>query len=137
MKLLLREVGTDQTRDLVRNSSGRLFASELQRLEMRSAAVRRHSIGNLTDEALRRTLAAVDGVLSLFTLVPVTSELLTRGISLIPSARLRTLDTVQLASALLIADQSVTPLTFVAADKPLLQVANASGLLTLNPGDLP
>ena len=137
MKLLIDEVGTQGTRSLVQNSSGRLFASELQRLELRSAIVRRHATGSLSDDGLRRALAAVDQVLDLFILIPVTSDLLTRGIGLLSAIRLRTLDTVQLASALFLADPSATlQLTFVAADKLLLQAAAASGLATINPEEL-
>lgn len=104
VKLLIEEAGTQETRDLVQTSSGRLFASELQRLEVRSAIIRRYTAGDLTDDTFQRALAAVQGILGLFTLIPVTAELLTLGIGLLTDTKLRTLDTLQLASALFIAD---------------------------------
>lgn len=73
-----------------------------------------------------------------YRLVQVTNEVIALSQHLLLKYPLRALDSLQLASAL-IAYKRITPLnthlTFVCADVRLLTVAEAEGLIPLNPND--
>jgi len=76
-----------------------------------------------------------------YTVVPVTSALLTRAADLCALHPLRAYDAVQLASALGVRDRTVAaglpPPTFVCADVALLAVAASAGMPTEDPNAHP
>ncbi len=78
-----------------------------------------------------------DDCLLLYHLVELTTETLELARNLIMQHPLRTLDALQLASAILVnhvfVNLNLPSLTFVSADERLLQTAQQEGLATDNP----
>jgi hypothetical protein len=70
-------------------------------------------------------------------LVPVNAELIERCLRLLDAHPLKTLDALYLAGASGLQQALKEPVLFVAADRQILQAAQAEGLRTLNPETMP
>lgn len=111
--------------------------SQLTALEIRSAIRRKESAYETTHDDAEQAISSLEREIRFYTLHPVDSAMLFASQATIDRHRLRALDAIQLSTALSLPLSDAQPLIFVAADKALLQAATNSGLLTLNPEDLP
>ena len=133
-KALVEESGTDTIRALLESIERHAaYVSAVQQVELRSAIVMRLSRRELTDERADQAFQAIDALLLMMRVVPVSEAILSDASETIRDTRLRALDAIQLATALDIRRVTDSPLTFVAADRRLLEAAQASGLSILNP----
>lgn len=105
-------------------------------MEFYSAVYRRMREGRLTEQDVQNlTLVFTAHKRQNYNVVRLTNPILAQAQSLIKRYPLRAYDSIQLASALNIAFRVDEPLTFVCADVRLLTVAEAEGLVSLNPND--
>lgn len=137
-KRYTNEIGSSWVRSWTKTSSANLLIiAELTLVEMFSVFARRDYDGEVTSnsaERLRRvflvhvrdeySVMGINGVLR-----ASAQTLVTKHVAL----GLRTLDAVQLASALHAQTVLQQPVTFVSADKKLLKVADVEGFLTDDP----
>lgn len=119
LKLVVDEEHSDELRAFVARSDHSPFASELLRTEGLRAA-RRHS-----PAALLRARSIMDAV----TLVGVTPTICERAAELDPSI-LRTLDAIHLATALALADQLESVITY---DERLAHACSVHGVPVIAP----
>lgn len=140
VKLYAAETGSRWMRERFKTDiEGTLYTSVLSQVEVISALARRTNRGELTVDAFAKASADVESDFETYlSQVPVTEPLLQTAVGLIRRHRLRSYDTVQLASALLIRT-ALTPitLTFISADLHLNEVAAGEGLAVDNPNDHP
>ena len=121
VKLIAEE---PESADLVEAvTDARLVSSELAIAEV-PRAMRRIERGNLVD-----LIARADAVLATVDLIAVESDVLTLAGAL-PTANLRTLDAVHVASSLLLDDLGL----FVSYDARQLRAAAEAGLAIASPG---
>jgi uncharacterized protein len=116
--------------------------SHLALAEMRSAFQRRLREGTLTPAELSRLHDAFRGdCRDEYQIFPVNQSVIDLAGDLIERQTLRTLDAIQLATALTARHFLVTrgfpEIVFIAADDRLLQAAAAEGLATDNPNNHP
>ncbi len=143
IKRHLTETGSRWVRDLTQPAAGHLLVtSQLTTVEASSAFARRLREGSLTPAQYADCLNAfTEDCLTLYQLVEIGNTVLASARDLVQRQPLRTLDALQLASALtvsrLFANQNLPPLTFLSADDRLLAIAQAEGLQTDNPNLYP
>jgi predicted nucleic acid-binding protein len=125
------EAGSDKVDDIFDNPDSVLIISELALVEVTSALQRTLNQGEITARAMENALAQfARDVLSELIVVELTSKLVRRARRLILEYDLRTLDALQLASALEF--RMLNP-TFVCADAKLRDAAQAAGMTVINP----
>ena len=143
IKRYLTETGSRWIRDVVQPAAGHLWAtSQLTTIEINSAFARRRREGTVTPAQYADCQSAfAEDCVTLYQLVEIGDTVLALARDLVQRHPLRTLDALQLASALLVsrlfAGLNLTPLTFLSADDRLLAVAQAEGLQTDNPNLYP
>lgn len=121
VKLLVAESESAALRTWISSRAElRLASSELAGVEVLRACRR-------ADETV---LPAAKALLADMDLVPLTSDLLDEAAT-VGEPQLRSLDAVQLASALSVRDDLTA---FVAYDRRLTEAASAAGLVTASPG---
>lgn len=112
--------------------------SELALVEMYSLLARREREGSIS-------LASRNQIQANFLLhteheyltIPLDTQVLTQAQTLVNRHTLRTLDALQLASALYAVQILQEPISFITADKSLLAAASGEGLLVDNPNAYP
>ena len=125
------EVGSDKVDEIFDDPDNILIISELALVEVTSALQRKLNRGEITASAMENALAQfARDVLSELIVAELTSELVRRARRLVSEYDLRTLDALQLASAL---EFQVLRPTFVCADVNLCDAAQAAGMTVLNP----
>jgi predicted nucleic acid-binding protein len=114
------------------------LVSALALIEMYSVLARHEREGNIT-QAARNNLQATFLVHSQreYLMVPLDDQVLTQAQTLVNQYPLRTLDALQLASALYAVQILQEPISFISADKSLLAAASGEGLLVDNPNAHP
>ncbi len=110
---------------------GGVWVSEIARVEFSSAIRRRIREGPRERAARQRILGNFAKDLEDRFRVPVDAAVLDRAASLVDRHPLRSLDAIQLASALLAAEGAPEPLRFGSADGDLAAAAAAEGLEVL------
>jgi predicted nucleic acid-binding protein len=129
------EQGTPRVQTLFEDKESPLYISELALVEAASAFQRLKRRGEITEEAMKDALEKFDNdALTRLNIIDVKHELIEQAKSLVLQHDLRTLDALQLATALSLKDQ---PPVFVAADDRLLEAAQPNGLSILNPTLMP
>lgn len=131
VKLFVRESGTDKIVSLY-EASRLNFVSDLAAIEVRSAIRRREFEGDLTFEDAEKALRLLGSELRRTRQVEISMVPISSIEGIIDRHRLRALDAIQLASALL-ATVDEPGLEFVSADVRLLRAAQAEGLSILDP----
>ena len=106
----------------------RVCVSDLVRVELPSAVWRRVREGALDPDRAAAALAAFAEDLPLLLRVPVDDDVLDRAAALVRRHPLRSLDAIQLASALAAAEGAPARLRFGTADARLAAAARAEGL---------
>jgi predicted nucleic acid-binding protein len=132
VKRYVKEAGSDDVRRLVRRKA-RLATSILAGVEIPSALARRAREGDLPldaarEHARRAGARATGGVRPLGDVVAARGQVLEVAAELVWRHPLRAYDAVQLTSAVWLARESRTKVTFVCADQRLATAAAAEGL---------
>lgn len=129
------EPGTEAVDQLVESADAHVVITSLAVVEATSAARRKFNEGTFSSSDVDDLLATFySEALSSFEIAPMDETAMALSFDLILEHDLRALDSVQLSSALLLAD-SYDDLVFVCSDRELLDVADANGLTTLDPVD--
>lgn len=134
-KRYIIEAGSQWVIQWIESSAGHTTAiTKLAFVEMRSVLTRRVREKFLTQtqaNLLWRDFTA--HFISEYVVMPIDDSVIQRAEMLIARHSLRTLDAIQLSSALQTKILLANPLTFVSADNNLLKAASAEGLTTDNP----
>ena len=102
--------------------------ARLSEVEVASAVCRRSREGLLSAVEREGILAALRSDIEAFVVVELSPEVVVRARQLLKEYPLRSVDAIQLASALVLAEASGEPVTFVAFDVALRQAAAGEGL---------
>jgi predicted nucleic acid-binding protein len=145
LKLYLAEKGSTWLTNFVTNKD--VSISELVLFESSNTLTRLFREGKISQNDAVTLLDQMLQNVKNYTLIPVSTTILIRkvnelGLSLPNSLRLRSLDAIHLATALIVqeATNKVIPntgFTFVTADAQLVRTAKHFGLTTENPDDHP
>ena len=133
------EVGTGWTRHLIQPSAGNVaLISDLSTVEIISLLARRQR-ENLLTAAIRLSLENAFRLHARqqYLVFPMDEPVLVQARQFVGKHVLRTLDAIQLATAVYAARLLNTPLTFITADNNLLTAASAEGLATDDPSAHP
>ena len=134
VKFYHEEEGTASITAQILDCDGDIYISELAKLEIISSFCRRFRNKEIDEDAYQEALEAFREDLPRYKLVPVTHQVLKTAemilLDLAPTTGLRALDALHLATFTL---GSSSDSLFVAADKILLQAAEAIGANTYNP----
>jgi uncharacterized protein len=136
IKLYHQEVGTECVEEVFGVPDATLIISELATVELRSALVRHVRTGEIAPEAADEALRSFENdCAQRFVLQPLAGGVMEGAKDLLNKhgrqSALRSLDALQLASALVVQRRSQT--VFVCADGCLCRIATSEGLMVLNP----
>lgn len=127
------EPGTEVVDERIDETERSIIVTSFSVIETTSALRRKQNAGELTeqqrDDLLVEFYREAAGT---FTLVPIDDDGFVRAFDLVLTDDLRTLDAIQLGTALELAGQDVE-LTFVCADGDLVDVAENRELAVLDP----
>lgn len=127
------EPGTEIVDELIDETDSSILVTSLSVIEITSALRRKQNAGELTERHRDDLLVAFfQEVTETFTLLPIDDTGFVRAFELVLEDDLRTLDSLQLGTALEWAGPDIE-LTFVCADGDLVDVAENRGLPTVNP----
>lgn len=133
VKRYAEEPGTDSVDALVEADDAAVFVTSITVVEMTSAFRRKNNRGECSTETMHELLSAFfTDALTEFVVLPMDEALFEWSIDLVFEDDLRTLDSLQLAAALALANDH-DEVTFVCADARLVSVARSRGLDGLNP----
>jgi predicted nucleic acid-binding protein len=136
VKMFLDELASSVLRDSLRNYADDSKAiATLAQVEVRSAIQRRFRNRQLTSKALALALSDLEEITTLWVRVPMDDLVIERASGVIARHALRSLDALQLASALVLREEldNGEGILFIASDKKLLAAAAAEGLTTWDP----
>ncbi|WP_458208679.1 type II toxin-antitoxin system VapC family toxin [Haladaptatus sp. NG-SE-30] len=127
------EQGTDVVDTIVEPAENNILITSLAVIETVSAFRRKQNRDSISRKEVDSLLAAFfDEALADFQIVPLDEQLFDYAFELILEDNLRTLDSLQLSAARALAT-NVEGLTFVCADKKLVDVAQSKELPAINP----
>ncbi len=126
VKRYVREAGTASIQALLRRTPRAM--ARLGEVEVASAVCRRSREGLLSSVEREEILAALREDLATFVVVELSPEVVDRSRRLLTTHPLRSGDSIQLASALVLADATGEQVAFVAFDAALRRAASAEGL---------
>ena len=133
VKRYVDEPGRRQVQQLLRRHD--CVTSAILPVELRSALRRRVAERTLDSSRVSEILKRVAGDRAYWTVIEVSTEVLSGAEALVSVHALRTLDAIHVASAQLFAARlSISDLIFVSADKRQTEVANAIGLASRHIG---
>jgi predicted nucleic acid-binding protein len=125
------EEGTETVDSLIEEEQNQVVISSLSVIESASAFRRKHNSGELSQDRMNLLLSEFfEEALDEFGIVPLEEPVTEYSFDLILEEDLRTLDSLQLSTALSIDNDGMV---FVSADRNLNEVANRRGLRTLDP----
>jgi predicted nucleic acid-binding protein len=138
-KRYVNESGSEWIRTLVSNTSDNtFFVADITQVEVVSGTMRRRREGLITARTARALRLVIDRHMQRnYRIVGLTAIVISRAEDLLERHALRAMDSLQLAAAitsnaaLIAADLS--PISFVSADRRLLQAAATEGLSTDDP----
>jgi predicted nucleic acid-binding protein len=138
-KIFVVELGSGEMVSFLNNPQNSITVSAVVRVEVRSAIRRRQSLHQMTQNDAEVAIAFLFLNSYKVSETPMDLPVLREAALLVDRRSLRSLDAIQLASAILVKAQAEpgTRCLFVAADLKLLQAAEAKGFLTWNPADGP
>lgn len=128
LKRYLDEAGTDLVADVLRDANS-LAVSVLTLVEATSALTRRTRQGDISEVDYKMIHGALFDDLADAEMIPIGGELIHVAMQLVERRHLRTLDAIQLASAL-----GASPRTFLCSDRSLAAAAEKEGLAVVIPG---
>ncbi|MBI3182665.1 MAG: type II toxin-antitoxin system VapC family toxin [Myxococcales bacterium] len=127
VKKYIAEPGTERLETLVRTRRD-LAVCRVTHVELPAALARRARAGDLSREVARRHAAQYEADAASLRIVELRPPVLILAAKLVWNHALRAFDALQLGAALHLGRASQAPLTFVAADGPLCDAAQAEGL---------
>ena len=135
VNIYVEERGSERMKELALSDVGnRLAICSVAQVEFLSAIDRKRREGDLDDEAAKQVADLFDSHLrTKFIRRPVDDWTLNLASVMVPRHALRGYNAVQLAACLLLSDETRMDLTFVCADRRLLNAARSEGLSVLNP----
>ncbi|MCL6521441.1 MAG: type II toxin-antitoxin system VapC family toxin [Firmicutes bacterium] len=133
VKLYVLEPGSARVRRLVEEADV-AATSAIAYAEIRSAMARRHREGDLSESALSRIKAALLADWEALFVLPATGAVARIAGDLAEEHGLGGMDAVHLASALWLARQHSSPMTFAARDERLARAAEALGFDVVGSG---
>jgi uncharacterized protein len=138
-KYYIPEQGTGWMRMLIRPSSLPIvIICDATLVEMFSLLDRRRKMGNLTSTMVSAVQASfLYHVTNRYLVEPVDTDIFVQARGLVTKHGLRTLDAVQLSSAINVANSLGEILTFISADVNLLTAAQTEGFIIDNPNNHP
>jgi len=132
VKRYYEEPGTE-TVDALIEGDETVVISSLSVVETASAFRRKYNRTTISEPQINRLLSAFfEESLTQFVIVPLAESVLGTAFTLVLEDDLRTLDSLQLATALAL-DSDDDPIRFVTADAELAAAAEANGLAVSNP----
>lgn len=114
VKNYVQEAGSARARALLRAYS--FLSSAITPVELISALMRKHYTGELDREDLRRILARIRDDRPYWKLLDVSASVLSQGEEIVQKTRIRTLDTIHLASLAVFRSASGSVSAFITAD---------------------
>jgi len=131
VKLYHEEAGTEELTALIERENPLIAVSDIAAVEMVSAFAKKVRTAEIDIPAFEEAIDAFQSDLSQFHVITVESTIMTRASDLLKTAglknALKTLDSLQLASALVFSERSKLDL-FIAADGVLMKNAEETGL---------
>lgn len=134
--LVVEEAASSACRQLLREDPG-VGVWALTRTEIVSALCRRFREGGLTLEALDEALDRLGALEAAWTEIDALTLVRNRADRLLRTHSLRAADALQLAAALVLAQELPRGWVFVTSDERLAQAAAAEGFRLHTPGTLP
>ena len=129
------ERGTQTVDQLIETPENTIIITSLSVIEIASAFRRKYNRGDITKEKRDNLLVSFfEEATERFTVIPVDERIFESAFALVLNDDLRTLDSLQLAAAVSLPTPN-PDITFVCADKELVDVAAQHGLATNNPRD--
>lgn len=129
---LVRRYLVDEGEDILRGLAPQPVAlSALAWVEFHSAVARRRRAGALAEAQSRHVLREISSDWGRYEVVPVEDRVLAAAADLVGKHALRSLDAIQLASALVAAEGDPSPLRFGSLDARLNAAAKDEGLALL------
>jgi len=129
------EQGTQTVDQLIETPENTIVITSLSVIEIASAFRRKYNRGDITKEKRDNLLVSFfEEATERFTVIPVDERIVETAFALVLDDDLRTLDSLQLAAAVSLPTPN-PDITFVCADKELVDVAAQHGLATNNPRD--
>lgn len=129
LKLYLDEEDSGMARSVL-ESDAEIAAASITHVEMHSALSRRHREGTLSQGNLEKILHAFEADWFHFGKVPPDPVVLRKAAKICLLHPLRSLDAIQLSSALAISEDRQEPFVFLTADKRLEAAARREKLAT-------
>lgn len=121
VKNYVREAGSSRVRVLV--SRHEFLSSAITPIELHSAVQRRHRQREITELNYDAIVSRVANDRSYWQLVEVVPQVLNKAEELVKTEKIRTLDAIHIASAMVIQNSLPTPLPFISADERQLAAA--------------
>lgn len=133
VKRYATEEGTETVDELIDGTDQPIVMTTLSVIEMTSAVRRKQNVGKLTERQRDDLLIAFfREATEVFAVVPIDDAAFVEAFELVLEDDLRTLDALQLGTALDLAELA-PEITFVCADENLVTVASQHGLPTIDP----
>lgn len=127
------EQGTQTVDRLIETPESTIIITSLSVIEIASAFRRKYNRGEISEQQRDGLLVSFfEEATERFTIIPVDERIFETAFDLVLGDDLRTLDSLQLAAALSVPTPN-SDITFVCADKTLVDVAEQHGLATNNP----
>ncbi len=127
VKLFVLEGGSSQVADAISRADG-VSTSVVTYVETRSALARKRREAALDEMQYTQVVRRFESHWDQYSPVDVTLAVLSNAGDLAEQHGLRALDALHLASASVVKEAAVQPLTFVCADRALHEAALAAGL---------
>ena len=131
VKLYHEEAGTDELNSLIILENPVIVVSDIAIIEMTSAFAKKVRTGEIAIDLFDEAVLAFENDLSYFDIVNIDATIKTRASDLLKTIGLKkglkTLDSLQIASALVFSEISMLDL-FIAADGVMLKIAENEGL---------
>ena len=128
-KHYIREAGSARVRALL--TSYEFLSSAITPIELSSAIQRRHRRGEITAMNYNSIIAKINADKSFWQLIEPVPQVLSKAEDLVVSYNIRTLDSIHLASALVLQESLSMPLPFVSADNRQIDAARSCQLQTI------
>jgi len=133
VKRYYEEPGTTHVDRLIEGEDT-VAISSLSIIETVSAFRRKHNQEKITEAKMNQLLGKFfDEALTDFVMLPMDEALMQHSIDLVLENDLRTLDSLQLSTALSLPEEN--DVVFISADKELVSTAEQRGITTINPLD--
>ena len=127
------EIGSDNVDRIFDQNDRTIIISNITITEMISAFKRKENVGKIDSKTMEMTISKFFAdVLTEFIVLELTNEHIKESIQLVTKRNLRTLDALQLGTALEIKGIGCI---FVSADKSLCKTAKHEGMQIMNPED--